>query len=165
MSQEEKPIDTQALKAALAEAESSLGKESYVGEWVVVDQHRINQFADATGDHQWIHIDPARAEKESPYKATIAHGFLTLSMLPALTREVSEGAPAFPGVKLSVNYGLNRVRFPAPVPGGSRIRARVTPQSVREVPGGFEIIREVTIDLEGGEKPCCAAETITRHYF
>jgi acyl dehydratase len=148
----------------LAELQSQVGRETFVGEWVEVDQSRIDLFADATGDHQWIHVDVERAKRESPYEAPIAHGFLTLSMLPMLTS--GGGAqPKYPGVKLSVNYGLNRVRFPAPVKVGSRVRARSTLQEVSEVQGGLQIVRVVTIDVEGGSKPACVAESVSRLYF
>lgn len=150
---------------ALAQLQSQVGEETHVSDWVEIDQTRINQFAEATGDHQWIHVDVERAERESPYKAPIAHGFLTLSMLPMLTSAGSDEKPAYPGLKLAVNYGLNRVRFPAPVPVGSRIRARSTLKEVTEVTGGLQIIREVTVDVEGGEKPACFAETVSRLYF
>jgi len=149
----------------LAELKSKLGKEDQPTPWVEVDQERINRFADATGDHQWIHVDVERARSESPYKATIAHGFLTLSLLPFLTGAVSAGKPQYAGVKLGVNYGLNKVRFPAPVKAGSRIRTRSKVIDVSEVQGGLQFIREVTVDVEGSDKPCCVAETISRLYF
>ena len=144
--------------------ESQVGEETFVGDWVRVDQKRIDEFAEATGDHQWIHVDVERARRESPYEATIAHGFLTLSMLPMLQRTGGD-RPTYPGVKLTVNYGLNRVRFPAPVKAGSRIRARGTLREVSEVPGGLQLVRVVTVDVEGGEKPACVAESVSRLYF
>jgi len=149
----------------MAELQAKIGTETHVGDWVMVDQSRINQFADATGDHQWIHVDADRAKSESPFKDTIAHGFLTLSMVPMLTREVEGDGPRYPGVKLAVNYGLNKVRFPSPVKVGSRVRSRTRLKEVGEVTGGLQIIREITVELEGGDKPCCVAETITRLYF
>jgi acyl dehydratase len=152
-------------EAVLADLRSRVGKEEKVGEWLTVDQQRINQFADATGDHQWIHVDPERARRESPYKDTIAHGFLTLSLLPALSREVEGGASPFPGVKLAVNYGLNKVRFPAPVKVNSRVRSRSRLKEVEEVAGGLQLVREVTVEVQGQDKPCCVAETLTRLYF
>ncbi|MDX1566517.1 MAG: MaoC family dehydratase [Longimicrobiales bacterium] len=152
-------------ESVLKDLQSQVGEETHVSDWVEIDQERINQFADATGDHQWIHVDVERAKKESPYDGPIAHGFLTLSMLPMLTGSVSEEKPAYPGLKLAVNYGLNRVRFPAPVPAGSRIRARSTLKEVTEVKGGLQVIREVTVDVEGSEKPACFAETVSRLYF
>jgi len=152
-------------ESVLEELRSRVGEETHVGDWVEIDQERIDQFADATGDHQWIHVDVERAKRESPYEGPIAHGFLTLSMLPMLTGSVGEEKPAYPGLKLAVNYGLNRVRFPAPVPAGSRIRARSTLKEVTEVTGGLQVIREVTVDVEGSEKPACFAETVSRLYF
>ena len=149
----------------LADLKAKIGKEEPPGGWALVDQERINRFADATEDHQWIHVDPARAKKESPYGATIAHGFLTLSLLPHLTGAVASGRSPYPGVKLAVNYGLNRVRFPAPVKVGSRVRARGKLMEVSEVTGGLQLIREVTVEMEGQDKPCCVAETISRLYF
>ena len=154
-----------SLQSVLTELNAKLGQEDPPGPWMTVDQERINRFADATEDHQWIHVDPVRAKKESPYGTTIAHGFLTLSLLPYLTGAVSSGKPTYPGVKLGVNYGLNRVRFPAPVKVGSRIRTRGKLMEVSEVQGGLQLIREVTVEVEGQEKPCCVAETISRLYF
>lgn len=152
-------------EAVLEDLKAQVGQETHLGDWVTIDQQRIDQFADATEDHQWIHVDKERAGAESPYKDTIAHGFLTLSMLPRLTREGSGDAPRYPGVKLGVNYGLNRVRFPAPVLVDSRIRSRSTLKSVEEVSGGLQLVREVIIEVEGGDKPCCVAESISRLYF
>ena len=152
-------------ESVLKELQSQVGEETLVSDWVEIDQERIDQFAEATGDHQWIHVDVERAKEDSPYGGPIAHGFLTLSMLPMLTGSVDEEKPAYPGLKLAVNYGLNRVRFPAPVPAGSRIRARSTLKEVSEVKGGLQVIREVTVDVEGNEKPACFAETVSRLYF
>jgi acyl dehydratase len=149
----------------LADLKSKVGKETYVGDWMKVDQDRINRFADATGDHQWIHVDPARAKKESPFGDAVAHGFLTLSLIPYLTQAVSGEAPPYPGVKMGVNYGLNRVRFMAPVKVNSRVRARSTLKEVQEVGGGLQMVTEVTIEVEGQEKPSCVAETVSRLYF
>ena len=137
-----------------------LGQELAVSDWFEVTQERINQFADATGDHQWIHIDRERAAKESPYKTTIAHGFLTLSLAPIMAR----GSLSFSGIRMSVNYGLNRVRFIAPVPSGARVRSRFSPASVEEIGGGIQVVWNVTIEREGSEKPCCAAEWLVRYY-
>lgn len=151
-------------ESVLAELMQRVGEETFVGDWVEVDQRRIDEFAEATGDHQWIHVDVERARRESPYRATVAHGFLTLSMLPMLTRAGSE-QPAYPGVKLSVNYGLNRVRFPAPVRAGSRVRARSRLLEVGEVPGGLQLVRQITVEVDGQEKPACVAESVGRLYF
>jgi acyl dehydratase len=152
-------------ETVLADLQGRIGKEDPPGPWISVDQKRINAFADATEDHQWIHVDPDRAKKESPFGDTIAHGFLTLSLLPHLTGAVSQGGSGYPGVKLGVNYGLNKVRFPSPVKVGSRVRTHQKLKEVSEVTGGLQMIREVTVEIEGSEKPCCVAETITRLYF
>jgi len=149
----------------LKSLQGKVGQETSVGDWLEVAQERINQFADATEDHQWIHIDPVRAKAESPYKDTIAHGFLTLSLLPGLTREVQGGQSPYPGTKLAVNYGLNRVRFPAPVKVNSRVRARTVLKEVGEVGDALQLVREVTVEVEGQDKPACVAETLTRLYF
>jgi len=125
-----------------------------------VTQEQITAFADATGDHQWIHVDPEKAAK-GPFGTTIAHGYLTLSLIPMLASQVYR----VDGVKMGVNYGLNKVRFPAPLPSGSTIRAGVKLLTADDIPGGVHIVGEVTIEREGGEKPCCVAETVTRYYF
>lgn len=141
-----------------------VGKEVAVTGWMVVTQERIDIFAEATEDRQWIHLDTARAARESPYGATIAHGFLTLSLLSHLSRDVLQ----VEGVSLRVNYGLNRVRFPAAVRAGAKVRGRFALESVKDftagVAGGVELTLAVTLDLEGSEKPCCVAEWIIRYY-
>ena len=137
-----------------------IGQEIAVGDWFEVSQARIDQFAAATGDAQWIHVDPARAAVESPFKTTIAHGFLTLSLLSALIRD----AMTFPGLRMAINYGMNRMRFVAPVPAGSRIRARFMPVSVDDASGSVQVTWQVTIDRENSDKPCCVAEWIVRYY-
>jgi acyl dehydratase len=138
-----------------------LGQEIAVSDWFEVTQDRIVRFAEATDDRQWIHVDPARAAVESPYRTTIAHGFLTLSLAPALAMQ----AIVVRGMRLSINYGMNRVRFMSPVPSGSRIRARFAPAAVDDVGGGgVQVTWNVTIEREGGEKPCCAAEWLVRYY-
>jgi len=154
-----------SLEAVRAELLEQVGKETHVGDWVEVDQERIDRFAHATGDHQWIHVDVERARRESPFRAPIAHGFLTLSMLPMLTSAASGAEPRYPGVRLSVNYGLNRVRFPAPVRVGSRVRARTVLKEVAEVANALQLVREVTVEIEGLPKPACVAETVSRLYF
>jgi acyl dehydratase len=141
--------------------ESRVGQECGVSPWVEISQARIDQFAEATGDFQWIHVDPVRA-KSSPFGGTIAHGFLTLSMLPKLTESTFE----FSDRKMGVNYGLNKVRFTAPVPAGAKIRGRFTLAKYEKIDGnGVQTTWSVTIEREGGEKPVCIAETIARHYF
>ncbi|MBI5063750.1 MAG: MaoC family dehydratase [Desulfatitalea sp.] len=137
-----------------------IGQEVAVGDWSTVTQEQINLFADATGDHQWIHLDTKRAAAESPYGTTIAHGFLTLSLIPRLMADALQ----LPKAKMSVNYGLNRVRFAAPVPAGKQVRARVTLLGIEEVKGGVQMSWKVQIEVQGSEKPACIAETLARHY-
>jgi acyl dehydratase len=138
-----------------------VGKEIGVTDWYRVTQERIVQFADATEDQQWIHVDAARAARESPYGATIAHGFLTLSFISHLAHEVMRIES---GVRLTVNYGLNRVRFPAAVRAESRIRARVGLLALKENADSVEAIFNVAVEIEGAEKPGCVAEWIVRYY-
>ena len=139
-----------------------VGREIATTDWLVMTQERIRQFAEATGDTQWIHVDPERARRESPYGATIAHGFLTLSLMSQFLREAIQ----VPGdVRQTINYGLNRVRFPAPVRAGEKIRARIRLQSCKELPGSVEAAYAITIETEGAEKPCCVAEWILRYFF
>lgn len=126
--------------------------------WLEVSQARIDEFAHATGDAQWIHTDPVRAA-DGPFGTTIAHGYLTLSLCVPL---LSEALAGLTGYGMSINYGLNRVRFPAPLPVGSRIRARVTVASVDDVPGGDQAVLVATIEREGGQKPVCVAELVLR---
>jgi acyl dehydratase len=141
-----------------------VGQEIGVGQWVEITQEQVNQFADVTGDHQYIHVDPERAAK-TPFGGTIAHGFLTLSMLPMLGRD-REGVKLDLGVKMAVNYGLNRVRFISPVRVGKRIRMRSKLLSVDEVsPDVYQTIYQQTVELEGGDKPAMVAETIGRLYL
>lgn len=137
-----------------------VGQEAGISDWFEITQERVDTFADATDDHQWIHIDPERA-KSGPYGSTVAHGYLTLSLLAPLMNQVY----AVEGRKMGVNYGLNKVRFPAPVPVGSRIRLRATLGSVEDVPGGIQVVWKVTVELEGSEKPACVAEPVVRMYF
>jgi acyl dehydratase len=135
------------------------GQELGVGSWRLIDQERVNQFADVTDDHQWIHVDVERA-RSGPFQTTIAHGFLTLSLVPSMSTEVVQ----VEGIRMAINYGLNRVRFPAPVPVGSRIRANVKNLSVEEVQGGLQVVNQVTVEVEGQTKPGCVAETVIRYY-
>ncbi len=138
-----------------------VGREIAVTEWFTVSQDRIRQFAEATEDRQWIHLDRERAQKESPYRTTIAHGFLTLSLISQFMKQAVQIRS---GLRMSINYGVNRVRFPAAVPADSQIRARVSVQSVKELPDSIEAIFSVSIEGQGSEKPCCVAETIARYY-
>jgi acyl dehydratase len=142
-----------------------IGEETHVSDWVEITQDRINAFADATGDHQWIHVDAARAQRESPWHATIAHGYLTLSLYPMLRGLVASDQSAFPGVKQAINYGLDKLRFPSAVRVGSRVRGRCKLLKVEEVPGGLQIAEQYTVEIEGQPKPACVAEAIMRLYF
>ncbi|MCY3709603.1 MAG: MaoC family dehydratase [Caldilineaceae bacterium] len=153
-------------QAAYKDLQSKVGAESDPGSWFQVTQTMINGFADATHDRQWIHVDEERAARDSPFGATVAHGFFTLSLIPHLTGMVEPDKPAYPGVALTVNYGLNRVRFPHPLLAGARIRARKRLQSVEEVKGnGLQLVHNVTVEIEGVEKPTCVAEMVSRLYF
>jgi acyl dehydratase len=139
-----------------------VGQEMAVTDWFTVTQERIQQFADATLDHQWIHVDVERAKRESPFGAPIAHGFLTLSLLPHFMHEAMTIRET---LRMGVNYGLNRVRFVSPVRSGMKVRARFTLQSIKDVqPNGVEAVYEATIEGETGEKPCCVAEWVVRSY-
>ena len=151
-------------EAALAVFKSYEGEEEGVGEWLTVDQDRINTFADATLDHQFIHIDPEKSAELSPYKVTIAHGFLTLSLIVHLGGSIPPLKPeALEGVYMGVNYGLDKVRFPAPVPVDSKIRARHRLVSAElKNPGTIQLKREVIVEIEGGKKPVCIAESLVR---
>jgi len=132
-----------------------------VSDWFEVTQERINLFADATGDHQWIHVDVERAKAESPYGAPIAHGFLTLSLLPQM---MSETVKIKLPIVMGVNYGLNKVRFPSAVLAGSKIRTRAVLKSLDEVEGGQQLVWNITVERDGGDKPCCVAEWLVRYY-
>jgi len=137
-----------------------VGREVGVSEWLEVSQGRIEQFAEATEDRQWIHTDPERAARESPFGTTIAHGFLTLSLLSELGRTTMSVG----GVRMGINYGLNRVRFVSPVPAGSRVRGRFTLAAAKEFDRGMEVTWKVTVEREGGERPCCVAEWLVRYF-
>ena len=145
---------------SLAALPPLVGQELAVSDWITVTQRQIDLFADATGDHQWIHVDPERA-RTGPFGGTIAHGFLTLSLIPKMV----ESALEIRNLRMSVNYGLNRVRFPSPVPAGSRLRARVKLLECEPLPGdGMQIAWQVTVEREGSDKPACVAESVTRRY-
>ncbi|MGH2979338.1 MAG: MaoC family dehydratase [Solirubrobacterales bacterium] len=136
-----------------------IGKEIGPGEWREVRQQDIDAFADLSGDHQWIHVDVERAKRESPFGTTIAHGNLTLSMIDGFRLDLITST----GFKLGVNYGWNKVRFPAPVPAGSRVRARAEVASVDEVGGGWwQVVTRFTVEVEGSDKPCCVADSVGR---
>ena len=144
----------------LRDLESRVGEEVGVSPWAEIAQERIDLFAKATEDFQWIHVDPERAKK-SPFGGTIAHGFLTLSMLPRLSESTFE----YSDRKMGVNYGLNKVRFTAPVPAGAKIRGRFTLAKYEKIDGGVQTTWSVTFEREGGDRPVCVAESISRHYF
>ena len=146
--------------AHLADMAALVGQDIGASDWVQIDQERINQFAQATGDHQWIHLDPVRAAA-GPFGAPIARGFLTLSLLPMLF----ESAFAVDDVRMGVNYGLNRVRFVSPVRVGSRLRGRFKLLSFEPLEGGAQLTVEATIELEGSAKPACVAQTVSRRYI
>ena len=143
----------------LDELKRAVGEELGVSGWHEVGQSDIDAFADVTGDHQWIHVDPERA-KDSPFGSTIAHGYYTLSLAPKFAYSLV----SYEGFAFGVNYGCNRVRFPAPMPVGERVRMRMVLAKVEEIPGGAQITSELTFEREGGEKPVCVAESLSRVY-
>uniref|UniRef100_A0AAU2JLD8 MaoC family dehydratase n=1 Tax=Streptomyces sp. NBC_00049 TaxID=2903617 RepID=A0AAU2JLD8_9ACTN len=142
------------------ELHAGIGEPLGPSGWLEVDQKRIDLFADATGDHQWIHVDPVRAA-DGPFGSTIAHGYLTLSLLPSLVPQIMR----VEGMKMGINYGLDKVRFPAPVPVGSRLRATALITEVTEAGGGVQVAATVTVEREGGDKPVCVAQSVSRYYF
>lgn len=146
---------------SVEELRSLTGQEVAVSDWLEVAQDRINLFADATGDHQWIHVDVERAKAESPYGTTIAHGFLTLSLLSYL---MSQTIKIKLPIRMGINYGLNKVRFPSAVTAGSKVRARASLQSLDEIPGGQQLTWNITVEREDADKPCCVAEWLVRYY-
>ena len=153
------------LSGIVEELQPKIGSEIHLGVWLAMTQERINEFAKATGDSQWIHVEPKKAEAESPFGGTIAHGFLTLALIPFLADMVDPDKPMIPGAQRLINYGLNKVRFPAPVSPGKKIRTRSELVNVQEVKGALEIVRKVTIEIENEEKPACVAEMVTRAFF
>ena len=153
-----------AMQAALVTLSARIDEPGTPSDWFEVTQERINDFADVTLDHQWIHIDEERA-KAGPFGTTIAHGHLTLSMMGHLPRAVAESTPRLDGQKLSINYGFDRVRFPAPVPVGARIRTTSTLKRAEIKGGMIETMNEVLVEVEGQEKPCCVAESLGRLVF
>ena len=148
------PIEAARLSA-------SVGRE-FVSPWREVTQEGISQFAQVTGDDQWIHVDPERARRDSPYGATVAHGFLSLSLISVLLRD-AVGSVA--GIRMAINYGLNKVRFPAPLPSGSRVRGRCTLQGIEDLDDGVQATWNVVVERDGSTKPCCAAEWLVRYYY
>jgi acyl dehydratase len=146
----------------IEDLKSSTGREAGVSPWITINQDLITQFANLTGDPQWIHVDPERARKESPFGATIAHGFLTMGLLARLFMETIQVAGE---TRLTVNYGFNRLRFVSPVISGSRIRAHFTPAAVRDIEGGVEIAWQTQVEIENQAKPALVAEWLLRTYF
>jgi acyl dehydratase len=143
----------------LAELKDAEGQELGTSDWHEVTQKDIDTFADVTGDHQWIHVDPERA-RDTPFGGTIAHGYYTLSLIPRFTEQILK----FEGFAFALNYGLDRVRFPSHMPVGGKVRATFKMADVTDIPGGAQIKIEVTLEREGGEKPVCVAETLARVY-
>ncbi|MFF4954067.1 MaoC family dehydratase [Streptomyces chattanoogensis] len=146
--------------ASADELRGAVGEELGPSDWLEIDQKRIDLFADATGDHQWIHVDQEKAAA-GPFGTTIAHGYLTLSLLPTLVPQLMR----VDNVKMGINYGANKVRFPATVPVGSRLRATARIAEVAEVKGGVQLTTVVTVEREGGDKPVCVAESVSRFYL
>lgn len=146
---------------SVADLEGAVGQEIGPTEWFVMEQSRIDGFADVTNDHQWIHVNPERAA-DGPFGATIAHGFLTVSLVPYFVNELRR----IENVKMGVNYGLDRVRFPSPVRGGSRVRGRTVIQSLTKIDeNSVQLVARTTIEVEGSDKPGCVADLVSRHYF
>lgn len=146
--------------ATVDELRAAMGEQLGYSDWVEIDQKRIDLFAEATGDHQWIHVDPERAAS-GPFGTTIAHGYLTLSLLPLFGPQLI----SVEGVQMGVNYGTNKVRFPAPVPVGSRLRATAKVTGVDDVAGGVQVSVAFTVERDGGDKPVCVAESVSRYYL
>ena len=151
---------TKLQLGSLRDLRDKIGQEVVVSDWLEISQERIDRFAEATDDHQWIHVDVHRAQRESPFQATVAHGFLTLSMLSRLLNSSIE----FKTAKMGLNYGFNRLRFTAPVPAGSRVRGRFTLKALEEIKGGVQTTWSVELECEGSDKPCLVAEWVTRRY-
>lgn len=145
----------------IASLQEFVGHEIAVTDWLMMTQERIDRFAETTGDQQWIHVDRERAQRESPYGSTIAHGFLTLSLLSHFMKQAIQFES---GVRMAVNYGLNRVRFPAPVRAGANIRARIGLLRLEEVSDALQAVFSVTLEIENSDKPCCVAEWVVRYY-
>jgi acyl dehydratase len=154
-----------ALAEALADLQGKVGEEIHVSGWLTVTQELIDMFANATGDHQWIHVDQKRCKEESPYQATIAHGYLTLSLYPQLRGLVDAKEPLFPGQTNIINYGLNKLRFTNVVKVGSKIRAHCTVVAAEEVKGSIQLTEQYSVEIQGQERPACVAECIMRLYF
>jgi acyl dehydratase len=153
-----------SLESALHDLQAEIGTETRVSEWFEVTQQRVDQFADATADHQWIHVDAEKAAA-GPFGGTIAHGFFTLALIPFLGGHVDQERPRFPDQKMGINYGVNKVRFPAPVAVGSYVRARITLNQAEAAKGGIQIVSTVIIEIKDQPKPACVAETVSLIFF
>lgn len=156
------PTEAEILKAKLA---WELGKENFVGEWLEISQNRIDEFANVTMDRQWIHTDPVRSEADSPFKGTVAHGFLTMSLIPYLTNTVNETQPVYPTARMCINYGMDKVRFQYPVKVGAKVRARSKLVRITSIKQGLEVVREVKVEIENVRRPAVILESIVRVYF
>lgn len=153
------------LEAALAELRPKIGAVLHVSPWTTMTQERIDRFADATGDRQWIHVDPQRARACSPFGTTVAHGFLVLALYPSLRGHAGEDAPPFPGVTRIVNYGLDRLRFPSPVRAGDRLRGRFELVDATARDAALRVVERFTVEIESGDKPACVAEIVRLMFF
>ncbi|MEJ2044361.1 MAG: MaoC family dehydratase [Reinekea sp.] len=166
MTEQSWPLENnRQAQTALNRISATIGETTYISDWITIDQERIDRFAAVTEDQQWIHTDPERAEKESPFRSTIAHGFLTLSMIPKLIGVVDPENPPHPEAKMVVNVGMNQVRYPYPVKVNSRIRATKKVIDVTPVRRGLEVTEEITIEIEGCRRPGCVAETVLMLFF
>ena len=154
-----------AAEATYSTLKNKLGKETFLGEWYLIDQNCINQFATATGDNQWIHTDSERAKVNSPFKSTIAHGFLTLALIPALTETTDPEKTPYPEAKMVMMYGLNKVRYLYPIKSGSRVRARIHLVGLTPIEHSIEVVNKVSIEVENRNRPACIAETVLRLRF
>ena len=154
-----------AAEATYRSLKNKLGKETFLGEWYLIDQNCINQFAKATGDNQWIHTDSERAQANSPFKSTIAHGFLTLALIPALTETIDPEKTPYPDAKMVVMYGLNKVRYLYPIKTNSRVRARIHLIGLTPIEHSIEVVNKVSIEVENRSRPACIAETVLRLRF
>ena len=153
------------LESTLANLSSRIGDELHRSAWATMSQERIDRFADATGDHQWIHVDRERARTESPFGATVAHGYLVLSLYPSLRGHDGRNTPPFPGVTRTINLGVNRVRFPSPVRAGDRLRGRFELLDASRRNDAIQVIERYTVELDSVEKPACVAEVVRLMYF
>lgn len=158
-------IQTPEAAKMYQKLKQKLGQETYLGEWFTVDQECINQFAAVTGDDQWIHTDPKRAALESPFKTTIAHGFLTLALIPRLTDTVNPDNNPYPEARMVINFGLNQVRFPYPVKAGSRVRVRTRLVALEPMKRSIEVVNEMSVEVEHSNRLACVAETVLRVYL